>query len=414
MSSQSQSPFSDAYRAQYRAVSEHLTEDPAAVGDERDPPRAFFRPNQLVIAKSDLDEAEGHLRDQFNFGLERLNKVTPFGYKADNEAESRHPLNYGLYEARDGLDAREIVGQLKEREPGLRVGLNHMLFTLPYVQSSVGPPAPARDPGPPMGDAGANVWIGVVDTGVWPQHPWLVNRVAPASTLALDREEPQPLDPLPAQAGHGTFVGGIIRRAAPAARVVMAGAMDPWGYASDADIAAAITALIQANVKIVNLSVGGYTVDDLPPVAIASVLQTVPPDVAVVAAAGNKGKTRPLWPAAASGVLAVGALDGPSGEPAAWSNRGEWVDASAPGVDLVSSYFGSPSDPARVTLAATGAQAEFRGFATWSGTSFAAPQLAGAIGAEMSRSPGTSARVAAAKLLSTGRVVRGLGTEFAL
>ena len=60
----------------------------------------------------------------------------------------------------------------------------------------------------------------------------------------------------------------------------------------------------------------------------------------VVAAAGNHGKSRPFWPAAFDQVLAVGAVDERSGKwtRAAYSNHGPWVDATARGSNLQSTF----------------------------------------------------------------------------
>jgi hypothetical protein len=57
-------------------------------------------------------------------------------------------------------------------------------------------------------------------------------------------------------------------------------------------------------------------------------------DVVFVGAAGNEGSCVEQYPAALESVIGVAAL-GPTG-PAEWSNDGSWVDACAPGTDLVS------------------------------------------------------------------------------
>ena len=57
----------------------------------------------------------------------------------------------------------------------------------------------------------------------------------------------------------------------------------------------------------------------------------------VVASAGNDATSRRTYPAALPGVVGVGALDG--NRPAAFSNFGPWVDACAPAVDVVSTFF---------------------------------------------------------------------------
>jgi len=400
------SPWTRDQKRQYDAVAKRHLKDDGIEPSDRDA-LAYHRRGEIIVHKADLGRFERAPRfDQCT------RRSAPFGYAIDDAPESRSPLPFALYQAPPGVGPLEYANELRTADLGLRAAPNHVMFAMPYAHASVGPPQFAEPLEAPEGDAGDGVVVGVVDTGVWTPHPWFTDRVGPLSSVAIDEELPEG-QPLPAEAGHGTFVAGVIRQIAPGARVVVAGTLNPWGYATDADVAAAINALVWANVKVINLSLGGYTDGDLGPVALASVLETLPPDVAVVASAGNKWSTRPIWPAAFSGVLAVGALERASGQPAPWTNYGQWVDACAPGVDVVSTFFGGAGNPAELKPAATPRQSvPFEGFATWSGTSFAAPQLAGAIAVEMSRSPGTSARVAAAKLLSTGRVVRGLGTEF--
>ena len=89
-----------------------------------------------------------------------------------------------------------------------------------------------------------------------------------------------------------------------------------------------------------------------------------------VASAGNDGSCRPTWPASFENVIAVGAL-GPNGK--AWfSNYGPWVDACAPGVDIVSCFFDLGEE-------ADYDGEDFNGWACWSGTSFSAPIVAASI-----------------------------------
>ena len=71
---------------------------------------------------------------------------------------------------------------------------------------------------------------------------------------------------------------------------------------------------------------------------------------------------------------------GPTG-PAEWSNYGPWVDACAPGTDLVSSFFAwFDGDLPRINGIDSD---DFDEWATWSGTSFAAPVVVAALAREM-------------------------------
>ena len=84
------------------------------------------------------------------------------------------------------------------------------------------------------------------------------------------------------------------------------------------------------------MTISAYTDDDEPP-PLAKWIMKYLGDALVVVAAGNNGSPRPAFPAALPGVIAVGALAATGRAP--FSNFGPWVDACAPGVDVVSTFF---------------------------------------------------------------------------
>jgi subtilisin family serine protease len=169
-------------------------------------------------------------------------------------------------------------------------------------------------------------------------------------------------------AGHGTFIAGIIKMIAPTCRLRVQGPLTGYGDISERDLTIVLQRLLERGAPdLLNLSLGGYAVEDMPALGKA-VRDLRTAGTIVVASAGNDGTCQPTFPAAFRGVIAVGAL-GPFG-PAHFTNYGPWVRACAPGVDVVSTFF--EADP--------NAEAErFNGWATWSGTSFAAPAVVGAL-----------------------------------
>ncbi len=196
------------------------------------------------------------------------------------------------------------------------------------------------------------------------------------------------LDPF---AGHGTFIAGLIANLAPGAHVDCERALTSFGDTDDVVIARSLTDKFAAAGKdpydIVSMSFGGFCEEDDPPIAIARAISQIqathrtasdlddPPElinerVVFVGSAGNDASCRPTWPASFENVIAVGAL-GPAG-PAWFTNYGPWVDACAPGVDIVSTFF-DLSDQAAFD------GEDFDGWATWSGTSFSAPIVAASI-----------------------------------
>ena len=236
--------------------------------------------------------------------------------------------------------------------------------------------------------------VGVIDTGV-AAHDWLAGSflAAPDDFDPVDEDGDDELD---TQAGHGTFVAGIVLQHAPGATVRVARVLDRNGEADVQTVANAIVRLGKAGVDIINLSLGGYTRKNNEPKALRDALAALDPEVVVVAAAGNhdpkkhKGvtPTRKFYPAAFSTVVGVAALSplrrNRDPKLAPFSNFGEWVDVSAVGVGQVSTFlrFKDKRGP------------EFDGFATWNGTSFAAPAVAGAIAARMTDVQGDRVRTA--------------------
>jgi subtilisin family serine protease len=208
--------------------------------------------------------------------------------------------------------------------------------------------------------------------------------------LDVDQEDERDADAsnaLDTQSGHGTFIAGIVSRLAPEVDVAVHGVLNSFGDGDDFTIATGLDEAIpdpDDEPDVLVLSLGCYTDDDLPPPIVAARLRQLKRTV-IVAAAGNYGSCRPFWPAAMRRVVGVGALD--SVTKAWFSNWGPWVDACAPGVDVVSTFF-EPDG----TFATTG-------WARWSGTSFAAPKVAAAIADAQWRAQEPDARPAKARLL---------------
>jgi subtilisin family serine protease len=290
------------------------------------------------------------------------------------------------------------------------------LAALAAVSKGVGgpEPAPTLDTPPGGGPAGAGrvVRVAVVDTGL-PSDPrtdgWL-------SEVPRTGDNIDPLDALPAgrdglldyQAGHGTFVSGIIRRVAPQAEIRMYRAADSDGFASDHDIAEAILRAHDDGAEIINLSLGGRTADDQAPPATAEAVATVRREsggaTVIVAAAGNYGDDTRVWPAALPGVEAVAGLTAYL-SPSAWSSYGPDVRFATVGEGIRSTFVPGVESPVFDPDPDVFGE---NPWAMWSGTSFAAPQIAGAV-ARISYEEGLEPRAAVDKLDEYGKPIDGFG-----
>jgi hypothetical protein len=113
----------------------------------------------------------------------------------------------------------------------------------------------------------------------------------------------------------------------------------------------------------------------------------------VVAAAGNYGASgnQTQYPAALPGVVAVGAVDA-NGKHASFSNTGSYVQLSAPGVNIFSTYLDGK-------------------YAQLSGTSMAAPHVSGLAGLIWAQHPEYSAVQVVAAMESTASDLGSAGRD---
>ena len=364
-----------------------VAEDPQ-IRAYTEPGREFwYRPGQLLAARADVRRVSAWLREAdvpFHTGK-------PFG-------------SVGRFVLADDADIPALVARL--REPGQWEGgippavqPHHVLVGYDNIMGNpgTGPLAVAAPTPPRPGEGtGKGVIVGVCDTGIWRDagsfHPdWLGAAYAPQ----VDDEDSvyRHDDVLALQGGHGTFVAGVLRQAAPDVFFDPEVALSGMGIGDEEMLVGSLDRL-DRRVSIINLSLGCRTQDDVAPLPLADRLAAFDGRVVVVAAAGNAGGSRPAWPAALPGVIAVAAVRGTAegARVAEYSNFGPWVDACADGTRTSTYVTG--------VLEVTGAPPEkFDGFAQWSGTSFAAPHVAGRIAALMSEK-GLSAADAADNLLN--------------
>lgn len=289
-----------------------------------------------------------------------------------------------------GTDAADLTHNLRGGAKAHRrwsVTPNHVLSGAPsWGGGPKGRPTPVGDIPAPIGTEGGArpVTIGILDTGV-DEHPWFANEPWYLACTQAQHEALNPADELDmeSESGHGTFIAGLLMQEAPNAYLRFERVLSPAGVTDEVELLNGLDRIerqTQAegdHLDILNLSLGCYTFDDRPSPVLNDAITRLGRRTLVVAAAGNFDSDRPYWPAALKEVCAVAALTrSASGEPerASFSNYGWWVDAAAPGVRLKSAFLTHGREDGK----------EFHGYAKWSGTSFAAPVVAGRIAALMS------------------------------
>ena len=186
----------------------------------------------------------------------------------------------------------------------------------------------------------ADVVVAIVDTGMDLNHPDLKDRLtSPDTWYDYGEDDDDPSDTY----GHGTHVAGIVGATGNNSQGV-AGAgwrtslmpvkvfPDGKGSTSMYTVAKGVVHAVDKNADIINLSLGGSRDSDAMRDAVNYAYDH---DVLVVAAAGNDDHESPSYPAANEHVLAVAATD-QQDKKASFSNYGDWVDISSPGVSILS------------------------------------------------------------------------------
>ncbi|MBM7790796.1 S8 family peptidase [Tenggerimyces flavus] len=260
------------------------------------------------------------------------------------------------------------------------------------------------------GFTGEGIKVAIADTGIDATHPDLQNNVVEAKNFS---ESPEVTDHF----GHGTHVASIVasndtkyRGVAPDATLLSAKVLDDSGGGYWDGIIAGMEWAVAQGANVVNLSLGGTDSPGVDPVEETVNRLTQQTGTLFVISAGNDGQLGEQTigsPGSADEALTVGAVD-KQDELADFSSRGPRVgdgglkpDVTAPGVDIVAAKaagteLGDPVGDDHVSL---------------SGTSMAAPHVAGAAAILLQQHPSWKANEVRASLMSTAKPHADL-TEF--
>ncbi|MDP1442801.1 alkaline serine protease [Priestia megaterium] len=265
-----------------------------------------------------------------------------------------------LHSKRDINTLIKIYNKLEEVE---YAEPNHMLKAFytpndPFFAYQYGPQKVQAPDAWDVTTSNGNIKIAIIDTGVQLNHPELAIKLWPGYNFVEGNLNPNDGN------GHGTHVAGIagaltenslgIAGIAPSASIIPVRALDNSGNGTLSNIANAITYSTNAGAKVINLSLGSSQGSITLENAINHAWNQ---GVVIVAAAGNEASNTLTYPAAYQNVIAVASTD-INDQKSDFSSYGTWVEVSAPGSTILSTYTGSY-------------------YAYLSGTSMACPHVAG-------------------------------------
>ncbi|MCX7571249.1 S8 family peptidase [Tumebacillus sp. DT12] len=233
--------------------------------------------------------------------------------------------------------------------------------------------------------------IAIIDTGIDYQHPDLAGKLLPGYDFAnndSDADDDQ---------GHGTHVAGtasaLTNNANQVAgldwnaRLLPVKVLNASGSGYTSDIIDGLYFAADNGAHAVNMSLGGGGYSQAFQDAINYLWGR---GGILVAAAGSSSTSGYSYPAAYNNVVAVAATT-TSNTKASFSNYGTWVEVAAPGTNILSTANGG-------------------GTSTMSGTSMAAPQVAGLVTLVRSVMPGATNQAVIDRICNTADRITGTGT----
>jgi len=219
----------------------------------------------------------------------------------------------------------------------------------------------------------STVIIAVLDSGINFAHPEFSNRLLPGYDFVNSDNDPSD------DHGHGTHTAGIIAAGidnglgmvgiCPECTLLPIKVLNHNNAGTWSGVAQGILYATDQGARVISLSLGASVSSKT---LEAAVNYATEHNVLVVAAAGNMGVERKFYPAALENVMAVSATDGTDQR---WllSNMGDYIDVAAPGHAVYSTY--------------NDLNNYYGGYNYMSGTSMAAPHVAGLAGLLISQKP---------------------------
>ncbi|HXH31339.1 MAG TPA: S8 family serine peptidase [Bacteriovoracaceae bacterium] len=251
---------------------------------------------------------------------------------------------------------------------------------------------------------GREVIVAVIDSGIDLTHPDLAGRLYTGKDF-LDNAK------MVDDTGHGTHVSGIIAANLDGSGIegltpksikilplkVLNKDTTSFVYKGRVItdvIADAIAYAIDANVAVINMSLGWPQLINTPRI-VKSLDHAAQKGIVLVAASGNNNKDVPTWPCSHPAVICVGAIDNQGGL-TEFSNHGGKVDLVAPGEWIVST----------IPRALESRTLRIQGFEAKNGSSQAAPFVAAAAALLRLKNPEMTVEEIKARLYASAKKVK--------
>ena len=302
--------------------------------------------NLFVIPLSSSEDKIAKAQELKNSGLFKI--VEPdYKFYLDGIPDERNYIKINIRDENalgESNNAVENVSDIKEVTP------NDSDFLSQYYLRQINAPKAWGT------TKGNSLVVGVLDTGVDANHPDLQGKISGSENL-LPEDKSDAI-------GHGTEVSGIIAAntnnkqgiagVSWNTKILPIRVTDEYGQARVSTVVEALDRAYTEGVKIVQISL---STSQFSQVLKDSVQEANERGILIISTAGNTGEREVRYPAAFEGVIGVGAVNS-SKKIESYSTLGDHVSLVAPGASVYTTSL-------------------YSGYSSVSGTSFAAPQVAG-------------------------------------
>jgi hypothetical protein len=278
-------------------------------------------------------------------------------------------INLVRFNVPKNLDTKEALIQTLQLKSAALLDRNHI------YQAQTKQPTSMATPSPTTAFCSEKTRVGIIDSAINTQHTAFKH-----ANIIRQRFLPTGLN---SPSLHGTAIAGLLvgrdEKLWPLLDNAELYSAEVFYRQSEFAQGATLFAIVEAldwlvsqNVKVINMSLTG------PKNAIlhAGIKGALKQNTLIVAAAGNSGPAAlPLYPAAYNNVIAVSAINSKK-EVYRWSNKGEYIDFAAMGVNVITSKGRG-------------------GLGTESGTSIAAPHVSAALACLMAKTHNNNAQALA-------------------